>query len=129
MAPKKTQETQIYKSGVNKINWETDKANNKNNSSNGNHKSKGNTDLEKLNLLRPIFHTIKHGKSGFAKVRALRALRALRAFAPLRLRAFASYVPWFLSALITRFARLICYLRARLTRDIKSLIKGNFKMF
>ena len=48
-------------------------------------------------------------KNEFAK------LHALRAFSP--------YMPWFLSALITRLARLICYLRALLTRDIKSLIK------
>ena len=41
--------------------------------------------------------------------------------------AFAPYVPWFLRALIMGLARLICYLCALLIRDIKSLIKGNFK--
>ena len=44
----------------------------------------------------------------------LAKLRALRAFIP--------YVPWFLCALITRLARLTCYLHALFTRDIKSLI-------
>ena len=84
----------------------------------------------------------------FAKLRVFRAFvpyvpshltpprfRALRAFVPSRfmclhaLSAFSRYVPWFLRALITHPARLICYLRALLIRDIKSLIKGNFKMF
>ena len=62
-------------------------------------------------------------------------LRALRAFVPYvpsrltRLCALVPYVPWFLRALITGLARLICYLHTLLTRDIKSLIKDNFKMF
>ena len=69
-------------------------------------------------------------KHEFAKLRALHGfvpyvpsrLTHLRAF-----RAFAPYVPWFLRVLIMCLARLICYLRTLLTRDIKSLIKGNFK--
>ena len=71
----------------------------------------------------------------FCWITSLTCLRALRAFvlyAPLcltrlhALRAFTLYVPWFLRTLITRF---ISYLRALLTRDIKSLIVSNFKMF
>ena len=80
----------------------------------------------------------------FAKLRALRAfvpnvssrITRLCAFVPSHLthpsvlRAFAPQVLWFLRALITHLARLICYLRALLLiRDIKSLIKGNSKMF
>ena len=71
----------------------------------------------------------------FAKLRALvpSCLPALRAFVPSHLtrlralRAFASYVPWFLRALITCLGLLICYMRTLLTRDIKSLIKGRHK--
>ena len=62
-------------------------------------------------------------------------LRALRVFMPscltcLRaLRAFAPYVPWILRALIMHLARFICYFCVLLIRDIKCLIKGNFKKF
>ena len=63
--------------------------------------------------------------SEFAK---LRALRAFMPYVPLCLtRLTRALIFTCLNSLIMRFARLICYLRALLTRNIKSLIKGNFK--
>ena len=62
----------------------------------------------------------------------LRALRAFVPYASSRLRAFGPYAPSCLPCLRALcaliFTSLICYLRALLTRDIKSIIKNNFKM-
>ena len=75
------------------------------------------------------------GLKEFAKLHALRAFVPYVPSRLTRLRTFAPYAPSSLTclralrALITRFARLICYLPVLLNRDIKSLIKGNFKMF
>ena len=72
----------------------------------------------------------------FAKLHDLRAFVPYVSYAPLHLRALRAFVPYApscptclraLRALI--FARLNYAICAVLTRDIKSLIKGNFKMF
>ena len=73
------------------------------------------------NVILTEIVVVLYNNTEFAK------LRALRIFVPSCLTCLRALRALIFTRFNYRLARLICYLRTLLTRDINSLIKGNFK--